>query len=494
MIYLLLNTNQIKILSLKRSLLGHYDIVFYEKKYQMHFIKNGQIVNPDLTASAIKEALNLINNSKLNDRDVTLILPQESFEFLRTDVPPDMTSSVLSTYIKEKARAQLTVDLENCYYDHLVIDSEDQKKMIFYAMDSELYQKYTEPFNLLDLRVKAITPETLAFYKLFDKTLRREKKENILYASYDGKTVQGYVYDSFGLLESEHWKKDLKEKETVEEVLKAKAQELEKKKIKLNRLILSGEESENIRQDTFTKNVGVWTNPLKRIMPHFYADYLKMFASQDNKPIPYLQFDACIGAFILATENKDFSLLKRKVNDFNYKTYKPSSRPSFNFVIPWRPIFFFLGAFVISLGVLYGLSKLHLGNAQVKMPVIAMKNPFTKPTETPTPTIEPTMTPTPTPKLERSEIKVKVLNGGGVPGKATVVKNLLKEKGYEEILTGNADDFDYETTEIQVKKDGTNFGELMKADIKDNSASPKISTLDEDEAPDVVVIIGKDFK
>jgi hypothetical protein len=123
-----------------------------------------------------------------------------------------------------------------------------------------------------------------------------------------------------------------------------------------------------------------------------------------------------------------------------------------------------------------------------------MKNPFTKPTDTPTPTVEPTMTPTPTPKLERSEIKVKVLNGGGVPGKATVVKNLLKEKGYEEILTGNADDFDYETTEIQVKKDGANFGELMKADIKDNSASPKITALDEDEAPDVVVIIGKDFK
>lgn len=492
MIYLLLNTNQIKILSLKRTLLGHYDIVFYEKKYQMHFLKNGQIVNPDLTASAIKEALNLINNAKLNDRDVTLILPQESFEFLRTDVPPDMTSSVLSTYIKEKARAQLTVDLDNCYYDHLIMDSEDQKQMIFYAMDNELFQKYQEPFNLLDLRVKAITPETLAYYKLFDKTLRREKKENILYASWDGKTVQGYVFDSFGLLEQDHWKKDLKEKETVEEVLKAKAEELLKKKIKLNRLILSGEESENVRQDTFTKNVGVWTNPLKRIMPHFYADYLKMFTSQDNKPIPYLQFDACIGAFILATENKDFSLLKRKVNDFSYKTYK-SSRPSLNFSIPWRPIMFFLGAFVVSLGILYGLSRMHLGNA--KVPSLAMKNPFEKPTETPTPTLEPTRTPTPTPKIEREKIKVKILNGGGVPGKATVVKNLLKEKGYEEILTGNADNFDYDKTEIQVKKDDKSFADLMAADIKDNSSSPKVtSDLDEKEAPDVIVIVGKDFK
>jgi hypothetical protein len=124
-----------------------------------------------------------------------------------------------------------------------------------------------------------------------------------------------------------------------------------------------------------------------------------------------------------------------------------------------------------------------------------MKNPFEKPTETPTPTLEPTKTPTPTPKIEREKIKVKILNGGGVPGKATVVKNLLKEKGYEEILTGNADNFDYDKTEIQVKKDDKSFADLMAADIKDNSSSPRItSDLDEKDAPDVIVIVGKDFK
>ena len=155
---------------------------------------------------------------------------------------------------------------------------------------------------------------------------------------------------------------------------------------------------------------------------------------------------------------------------------------------------FFVGAFVVSLGILYGLSKLQLGNAQVKMPNLAMKNPFEKPTETPKPTTVPTETPTPTPKIERAKIKVKILNGGGVPGKATVVKNLLKEKGYEEILTGNADNFDYTKTEIQTKKDDKSFGELMAADIKENSSSPKIGSLDEKEAPDVVIIIGSDFK
>jgi hypothetical protein len=489
MIYLLLNSNQIKILYLKKTLLGHYDIVFYEKKYQMNFLRNGQLVNPDLTASAVKEALTLVSNSKVSDRDVTLILPQTSFEYLRTEVPTDMAPAVLGTYVKEKARAQLTVDLETSYHDHMLMESEGKKQMIFYALDQDVYNKFLEPFNLLDLKVRTVYPETLAFYKLFEKTLRKEKKENIFYVNYDGNHVAGYIYDSFGLLENEKWKKELKEKETIEDVLKAKAQEFEKKGYKLNRLILSGEESENIRQDTFTKNVGVWTNPLKRIMPHFYADYLKMFTSQGNKTIPYLQFDACIGAFILATENKDFSLFKRKLQDFTYKSYKAKG-----FSFPVRPVLMFLGAFLITTGVLFGLSRINWSGFKVgAMPSFLS---FAKPTATPTPepTRPPTPTLTPTPEVDRAEVRVKVLNGGGVAGKATEVRTILREAGYSEILTGNADNFEYETTEIRTKAERKELFGLLKEDLSENVTAIAGDELEEDEAADVIVVIGSDFK
>lgn len=493
MIYLQLNTNQIKILYVKKTLLGQYEIVFYEKKYQMNFLKNGQLVNPDLTASALKEALTLISNNKINDRDITLILPQESFEFMRADVPADMASSVVGSYIKEKARAQLKTDLDNSYFDQLILESEGQQKTAFYALDNDMFMKFQEPFNLIDLKVKAIIPETLAYFKLFEKTLRKEKKENIFYVNYDGATASGYVYDSYGLLEIDQWKKELKEKDNIEVTLKAKAQELEKKGSKLNRLIMSGTDSETIRQDTFTKNVGVWTNPLKRIMPHFYADYLKMFTSPNGKPVPYLQFDACIGAFILAAENRDFNLLKRKLTDYSVKTYKAGGGGGFS--IPIRPILLFLVAFGISLGALYGISKLKLpGFSGFAAPKLAISNPFVKPTETPTPTRVPTATPTPTPEVDRTEINIKVLNGGGVPGKATVVKTILQEKGYEGILTGNADNFDYEKTEIRVKEENDSLFDVVAADLADNVTVTTPSKLDEDEAADVIVVIGSDFK
>lgn len=489
MIYLLLNTNQIKLLYLKKTLLGHYDIVFYEKKYQMSFLKNGQLINPDLTASAVKEALTLVSNQQIKDKDITLILPQESFEFLRTEVPEDMSQAVLSTYIKEKARAALPIDLDNCYYDSLLMESEGKKQMIFYAFDNELFTKFQEPFNLLDLKVKGIIPETLSFYKLFEKTLRKEKKENIFYVSYDGNSVEGYVFDSFGLLESEKWKKELKEKDEIEDIIKTKAQELEKKGIKLNRLILSGEESETIRQDTFTKNVGVWTNPLKRIMPHFYADYLKMFSTQTNKTIPYLQFDACIGAFILSSENKDFSLFKRKVKDFNYKTYK--SRGTGNgFSFPWKFMAMFLLAFGITTGVIYGISRMNLNVSSAT----ALFSFAAKPTATPTPSPEPSPTPTPTPELNKEELRIKVLNGSGISGKASDVKDALNEAGYQEILTGNADAFDYEQTVVQVKEESSEYFDALKEDLSEYVTLTKSEPLEDDDAADVIIIVGTDFK
>ncbi len=493
MIYLQLNSNQLKILYVKKTLLGQYDIVFYEKKYQMNFLKEGQLVNPDLTASALKEALTLISTSKINDKDITLILPQESFAFMRADVPGDMAPAVLGTYMKEKARAQLSLDLENSYYDQLVLESEGQRKLTFYALDNEVYTRFQQPFNLIDLRVKAVIPETLAYFKLFEKTLRKEKKENIFYVNFDGSMASGYVYDSYGLLEKEEWRKDLKEKDTIEEVLKVKAQEMEKKGYKLNRLIISGTESEGIRQDTFTKNVGVWTNPLKRIMPHFYADYLKMFTAQSDKPVPYLQFDACIGAYILASENRDFSLFKRKLTDYSVKTYRSGSGRGSGFSIPWKPILFFLLAFGLSLGALYGFSRIQgTGFKGFSMPNLAFAQP--SPTPTPEPTTIPTPTATPTPEVDRTEVNIKVLNGGGVPGKATAVKNILNEAGYENILTGNADAFDYDTTEIQVKEGAQDLFQLVAADIADSVTVKKPTQLDEDEASDVIIVIGTDFK
>lgn len=482
MLYLSVDRSRIRLLYLKKTLLGQYENAFYEKKHSVDLLdENGNATNTDLIASAIKEATSSIIPGGVKDKDVSIILPQASFQFFRTEVPADIAPSAVDSFIKDKARANIQKDLDGYLFDYLVQENEKQKQIIFFAVDKEVLSRYQEACSLVDLRIVSIIPEALSYFKLFEKTLRKDKKENILYIVYDKGQITGHLYDSYGPLSDKEWKEEVTEKTNVEDLLKNKITEYEKEGKKINRLILAGENSEQVRQDTFTKNVGVWTNPLKRIIPHFYQDYLKIFIMPADKTLPLLQYDVCIGAFIFSLDNKNFSLLKKKFAGFS--TPKISA-PKVG--LPLKEILIFIISFGLSLAVFIAVSRLNTSDTVKKI------NFFAKPTATPTP-VPPT--PTPTVTVNKAEVKIKVLNGSGVRGKASEVKDVLNEAGYEEILTGNADNFDYTTTEIQVKKGKSSLANTLKEDLKDSVSAPKITTdLDEEDTADIILIFGSDFK
>ncbi|MBI4004901.1 LytR C-terminal domain-containing protein, partial [Candidatus Roizmanbacteria bacterium] len=440
---------------------------------------SGGIINTDLLASAIKEATASITPTGLKDKDVYLILPPESFQFMRAEVPADIAPTAVSSFVMDKARQAVSKDLENYVFDYLIQDNEQHKQIIFYAFDKEALKSFQEVLSLVDLSISNILPGALAYFKLFEKTLRKEKREYILYILYGENQTTGYLFDSFGPIDNKRWHEEQETNTSIEKLLKSKVTEYAANGIKLNRLILSGECSENVRQDTFTKNVGVWTNPLKRIIPQFYQDYLKIFILPSNKTLPLLTYDVCIGAFIFVLESKTFSLLKKKFPGFS-----TSSLPKGAISLPVKEIVIFISSFALSFLTFIALSNFDVG----KLPPLPL---LAKPTATPTP-VPPT--PTPTISVNKKELKIKVLNGSGMRGKATEVKDLLTEKGYGEILTGNADNFDYATTEIQVKKEKKHIANAIKTDLKEQVESPKVTDLDDDAASDAVIIFGSDFK
>lgn len=457
----------------------------YEKQHQIELLSKDQIINNDLLASAVKEAITFISNPPIKDKDICLILPQRMFKFLRTEVPRDITPNSISSFIKDKVKSELSLELDDCVYDYFIQEKDNEKSVILYAMDRAEYKRYNEAFSLINLEIQSIIPDALAYFKLFEKTLRKDKKEFIFYTVHEKNHVSTLFYDSYGPILSERILDDqIKESKPVEKQLKAIATSFEEKYGKINRQVLSGEESENIRQDTFTKNVGVWTNPLKRILPEFYGEYLKLLASPTNKQISYLKYDVCIGAFIFMLENRNFSLLKKKSVQL---PRKPSRKMKMNINVPFKEIGLFAGSFILSFIVLMFVSKM-------KMPSFFNgSNPIAKATPTVT-VVPPTQTPTPTPAIDRKTVKVKVLNGSGTRGKAAEVKDIIKSAGYEEILTGNADNFDYTKSEIQVKATNKPLGEVMKSDLKEYVIDPTISTLPDTETADIIVIFGKDFK
>jgi len=479
MIYLYLDRNTIKFLYLKKTILNQQETLYQQKTYGSDLIDKGKVTNIDLLASAVKEVVSSSNKS-VNENQVCLVLPQEFFSFFRTTVPSDIAASALNSFISDKARSILPVDNTDLASDFFVQESEQEKIVTYFGINQETLLSLKQAMTLIDFKINSIIPDTMAYFKLFEKTLRKEKKETILYVELGPDILSGYLFDSCGLINDKKILIKYLETDKIADVLKAKIDEIATDKKKINRVIISGEKSDNIRQDTFTKSVGVWTNPLKRIVPTFYEEYLKMLIPKDGKAFPILSYDVCFGAFILSEENKSFSLLKNGISLNKNKVSLPKIK------MPKKETMLFISSFAVSFLLFILISKFKIN---LKLPdFMAKKNIVTI-----TPTVVPS-TPTPTPNFKKEEVKIKILNGSGVKGKATEIKEILKNKGYTEIITGNADNFDFKITEIQVKKDKKQLGEMIKNDLKDYVSAPKISILDDKEASDLVLIFAADFK
>jgi len=131
------------------------------------------------------------------------------------------------------------------------------------------------------------------------------------------------------------------------------------------------------------------------------------------------------------------------------------------------------------------------------------------PTETPFPTFSPTESPvptktlTPSPKptinaidkasgLDRAKLTIEVLNGSGVVGAGSKAANALRDLGYKISSTGNAENFDYENTVIQIKESKSNFLSLLKKDLAQSyTIDSSSSSLSASSSADAVVIVGK---
>jgi hypothetical protein len=112
----------------------------------------------------------------------------------------------------------------------------------------------------------------------------------------------------------------------------------------------------------------------------------------------------------------------------------------------------------------------------------------------PSPTTIPTTAPTPTPSYDKETIRIKILNGAGTPGIASTAKSLLSDGGFKEIVTANADNYDYTTTVYQIKAEYNDVkSELTKA-LDGSVKTPKVEKLSDKDTSDIIVILGSDFK
>ena len=90
-------------------------------------------------------------------------------------------------------------------------------------------------------------------------------------------------------------------------------------------------------------------------------------------------------------------------------------------------------------------------------------------------------------------IRVEVLNGCGVQGIADKYTNLLRNKGFDVILSGNANNFKYSKTEVILRRDNINLA-MEIATVLDVSTDKISANFNDLLDCDVTVILGSDFE
>lgn len=108
---------------------------------------------------------------------------------------------------------------------------------------------------------------------------------------------------------------------------------------------------------------------------------------------------------------------------------------------------------------------------------------------------EPVVEPTAVPEKEEvdyGELTLQILNGSGIPGEAGAVKDLLTDLVFDNIVTGNASNYDFEKTVISLKEDVPNqvFTDIKEAISDTYEVEEETETLEDASDYDVVITVG----
>lgn len=108
------------------------------------------------------------------------------------------------------------------------------------------------------------------------------------------------------------------------------------------------------------------------------------------------------------------------------------------------------------------------------------------------PEVVATATPEATANIDRSTIKLQVLNGSGVSGLAGKAKTYLESLGYKNVAVGNASVSNLTETTIAVKDDKKDFVKTISADLaKSYTLAKETETLPASSKYDFVITLGK---
>jgi hypothetical protein len=201
-----------------------------------------------------------------------------------------------------------------------------------------------------------------------------------------------------------------------------------------------------------------------------------------------------LSAIILAMEEEQKGEVFQPQKEYESRINRQRSNPNIK-------RYFTIILLIIILGILIFGATRFLGGERAEPTPTETKTPTPAETQTPTPTKKPVDTPTPKPTinpidkttgLDRSKLSIHVLNGSGVAGAGVKAADYLESLGYNVIQVGNAENFNFDKTTIQIKSAKENYLNLLNSDLaKSYSIGTASAGLASGNA-DAIVTVGRE--
>ena len=456
--------------------------------------------------------------------EVGISIPDSAVHFLRFTLAQDTSRENISALVLDHVRENLDIPLDKMIFDTAIVDkAQSNIEVIFIGIEFEKLLPYYKAWKRIGLNPVLLVPESIAYYEVLKGSVS-EGQVN-LFVDAEDSDLYLMFYDFNGPISSVTV--DVEAEKMPEKINEAISKFEKDNEKKVSKVILSGDEGEEIECDkirlelTCLKSRSVIDQLLQKSQVQVKDDYTSKSS-----------FVSTIGLGLILFDKNQFNLMKKNLTDImesiNVETedsvkdsekieepaekeevskkmdhqpvqeekqgkkeepevivaektqiplsVKPESKKS-RFLLPI--VLFFLTLIIAGAGFYAYDSGLYKG---VFKKVSSISSFVIKPTPIPT------QIPTPTPKpITREDLKVEVLNGSGKEGAASGVADQLTKKGYKDIKTDNADNYNYTGITLRVKEKAKSLAASDLADLK----ITKTETLDSNSPFDLIIIVGK---
>lgn len=457
----------LKILTAKTGTKGVKVYYLAKKALPEGVVLNGQIVDENLFAEALK-AFFLENYERLKTR--TLVLGLNETEVFLSTAYFDENPKNLKKAIEEKIAPKLPFDLASSYLTYHEIS---QRMYQVAAAKAEVLQQLTTLFESVGFSLKAIVPIPLSFFKLVGPSqtpyLFVSQEEDLIYSL--------VVNNSVAFSSTTRLRKTTADSE--KEIIKIAREIIEeeytpRKTEPLQDVFIIGKDAEFIKAFFTSQNFNVKiVNPPTRLSRQAQGD-----AADFSRCIALSFHDRAVLSFPRLANFKPKEAAKAPIQ---------SKKSGLKYLI-----------LILTIGLAAALFLLW---PTIKEFFFQKGEKYSEPTKVATTTPLPgskaatpsaTESAKPNSSINKADFKIQVLNGTGKVGVATNMRDFLVSKGYTVVGVGNADNFNYQTSFVRTKESKKEAADLLTKDLAERYAISVGSPLSEGEQFDILIIVGGD--